>query len=62
MVRSVDRAPVGAGPDGQLEHQAEHVARIRMRLAASVRSRTPAKIDSMGLLVRRWIQCFWVKS
>jgi hypothetical protein len=32
-------------------------SRTCMRLVASVRSRTPAKIDSMGLEVRRWSQC-----
>jgi hypothetical protein len=38
------------------------LSRTLMGLVASVRSRTAPKMDSMGLLVRRWIQCSWGRS
>ncbi|HVC22041.1 MAG TPA: hypothetical protein VNH82_01200 [Candidatus Dormibacteraeota bacterium] len=57
LVGRGDPASVGAEPVSQFELQVQHVvADNRMRLAASVHSRTPAKMDSMGLLEKRWVQ------
>src|SRR3989304_4577757 len=51
---AVERAPGVLETLGDLEHQVERVLARRMRLATSVRSRTPANSDSIGFEVLRW--------
>ena len=57
QVRGVDRAPAGLGGSMSLNAIASPAAREPGPLVTLVRCRTVAKVDSMGFVVRRWIQC-----
>lgn len=56
-VRSVDCPPPAFGGFDELESHGEAGGREPGPLVTLVRSRTVAKVDSIGLVVLRWIQC-----
>jgi hypothetical protein len=57
QVGSVDGAPAGLGGFDQLNAIAIPAALEPGPLVTFVRWRTVAKVDSIGLVVRKWIQC-----
>jgi hypothetical protein len=56
QVGSSDRAPAGLGGLNQLEHHGQGYGETAGSAVTLVRSLTVEKVDSMGFVVRRWIQ------
>ena len=56
-VRAVDRTPTVLGGLDELERNASPAVREPGPRVIFVRCRTVAKVDSIGFVVRRWIQC-----
>ena len=57
QVWGVDGSPTGLSGVDQLVGHRDTAAREPGPLVTVVRNRTVAKVDSIGLVVRRWIQC-----
>jgi len=49
--------PPGLGGLDELEDHGQSSSRLPAPLVILVRKGTVAKVDSIGLVVRRWIQC-----
>jgi hypothetical protein len=56
-VGCVDGAPAGRGGFDELDAMARPAALDPGPLVILLRLRTVAKVDSIGLVVRRWIKC-----
>lgn len=57
QVWGVDGAPAGLSGINQLVGHSKTAARDPGPLVTRVRNRTVAKVDSIGFVVGRWVQC-----
>ena len=57
QVGCVDGAPAGLGGLNELERHGQPGGLAAGSAVSLVRCRTVANVDSIGLVVRRWIQC-----